>query len=342
VVVPALIDSFLLVRLGSLGDIVHAIPVAAALRRQFPDARIDWVVSRKHKELLDLVPVLDRVIPVDGMWHALRELRRSRHEVSIDLQGLLKSAVLARSGARRSIGFSRRYLREPLARAFYTDGYDPGCGGIDDPRDTRHVVEINLGLLEPLGVTAGPAEFPIARVDSEAARAVAGLTGGRYVLLNPGAGWPNKRWPASRLGLVAAALRDQCGLVSVVLWGGGERPLAEEVAAHSGGAAIVSPPSSIADLVGLARGASLIVSGDTGPMHIAAAVGTPVVGVFGPTRPARNGPWLAADVTVSRAEVCRCYRLRRCTMGTMCLLDISTKEVIDAAVRRLEASPRHA
>ena len=135
---------FLLVRLGALGDIVHAIPVAAALRRAFPSARIDWLVSAKHRELLDLVPVIDRrlVIKYRGggggttLVTAIRELRRSRYDVAFDLQGLIKSAVLARlSGARRVVGFSSSYLREPLARPFYTEVYDPGGGGMYDPRE---------------------------------------------------------------------------------------------------------------------------------------------------------------------------------------------------------------
>jgi heptosyltransferase I len=339
----------LLVRLGSLGDIVHAIPVAAALRRALPAARIDWLVNAKHREILDLVPVLDRRLALDGrapghlsLLSAVRELRRSRYDVAIDLQGLLKSAALARSsGSPRVIGFAPSYLREQLARPFYTDVYDPGCGGIYDPRETRHVVQINLGLLEPLGIEAGNPEFPIEHVESDVARAMSEQARGGYVLLNPGAAWLNKRWPASRFGLVAAALRDRHGLTSVALWGEGERALAEEVASHSFGAAIMAPPASIGDLVALSRGAKLIVSGDTGPAHIAAAVGTPVVGIFGPTRPSRNGPWMPDDVTVSRADVCACHHLRRCKLERMCLADIQADEVLEAVERRLGGRANH-
>jgi heptosyltransferase I len=213
--------------------------------------------------------------------------------------------------------------------------YDPGCHGIYDPRETRHVVEINLGLLTPLGIATVVPEFPIEPVDSAVAREALDRTGGRYALLNPGAQWPNKRWPPSRLGRLAAVLRERHGLTSVALWGDGERELADAVAAHADGAAVVSPRASIADLVALARGAAVMVSGDTGPMHIAAAVGTPIVGIFGPTRPSRNGPWSPADVTVSRAEVCQCHHLRRCTRDRMCLLDIEVDEVVAAVERRL-------
>jgi ADP-heptose:LPS heptosyltransferase len=126
-------------------------------------------------------------------------------------------------------------------------------------------------------------------------------------------------------------------MMSVALWGNGERQLADDVAAHAEGAAIVAPQASIADVVALARGAAVMVSGDTGPAHIAAAVGTPIVGIFGPTRPSRNGPWSAKDVTVSRAEVCQCHHLRRCKLDRMCLLDIEVAEVLTAIERRLTA-----
>jgi ADP-heptose:LPS heptosyltransferase len=126
-------------------------------------------------------------------------------------------------------------------------------------------------------------------------------------------------------------------VTSIVLWGPGEEALAHEVAEAAAGAALVSPRTTIADIVALARGAAVMVSGDTGPTHIAAAVGTPLVGIFGPTRPARNGPLSPRDVTVSRDQVCHCHHLRRCTQPRMCLLDIEVVEIVDAIDRRLAA-----
>lgn len=337
----------LIVRLGALGDVVHAIPVAAALRRAFPSARIDWLVSAKHREILDLVPVIDRRLVINdrgeasggaSLLAAVRELRRSQYDVAIDLQGLIKSALLARSsGAPRVIGFSSRYSRERAARLFYTEAHDPGRGGLYDPRETRHVVDINLGVLTRLGITAPAREFPIEDVDSDAARSARELTGGRYALLNPGAAWPNKRWPAARLTVIATELRARHGLMSVVLWGPGEEALAAEVVAGANGAAILSAKTTIADLVALARRAALMVSGDTGPTHIAAALGTPIVGIYGPTRPVRNGPMSPLDVVVSRDAVCQCHHLRRCRLDRMCLLDIEVAEVLGAVERRLGA-----
>ena len=126
-----------------------------------------------------------------------------------------------------------------------------------------------------------------------------------FVVLNPGAAWPNKRWPPDRFGAVARWLRRVHGLSSVVTWGPGDETMAAAVVAGSAGAACLAPPTSIADLIAIVREAALMVSGDTGPMHLAAAVGTPIVGIYGPTDAARNGPWSVDDVTVLAAPRAR-------------------------------------
>lgn len=348
---------FLIVRLGALGDIVHAIPVAAAIRRAIPSARIDWLVSAKHREILDLVPVIDRRLVVADRWGAngaegggqsdsrsivaaIRELRRTQYDVAIDLQGLVKSALLAQAaGAATVLGFSAKYAREGLASLFYGRAYDPGRGGLYDSNETRHVVEINLGILELIDLSSPRVEFPIEAVQSAAAARASEEAGGRYALLNPGAAWPNKRWPAVRFGALASSLHARLGLKSVVLWGPGEEGIAHEAVSASNGAAVLSAPTNIADVVALARGAVVMVSGDTGPTHIATAVGTPLVGLYGPTRPCRNGSLVAADVILSRDAVCQCHHLRRCKLDRMCMLDIEVEEVLAAVERRLSVEP---
>jgi len=339
------LSRFLLVRLGALGDIVHAIPVAAALRRAYPSAQIDWLVGARHRDVLDLVTVVDRRLAIADRQNAVapmidivRELRRTRYDVVVDLQGLVKSAILARlSGAKRIVGFSSAYLRERLARPFYTDVYDPGGGGMYEPRETSHVVQMNLGLLTTIGIAVEPPQFPLKLVDTAVARELRARSGNRYALINPGAAWPNKRWPAARYAAVARALADRHGLSVVVLWGPGEEALAQEVVREAAGAALLAPSTSIADLAAIARGAALMISGDTGPTHLAAAVGTPIVGIYGPTRPSRNGPLAPDDITISRDTVCRCHHLRQCTQPRMCLLDVEVAEVMDAVDRRLAA-----
>jgi lipopolysaccharide heptosyltransferase I len=324
--------NILVVRLGALGDVVHTIPAVAALRRAFPAARIDWLVEAKHREVVDLVTVVDRVVVLEKgtprAWRrAIDELRGTPYDVAVDFQGLLKSAVLARaSGARRVIGFSIWHLREKTARPFYSSTGDAEGG---------HVIRKNLRLLRVLGIDADTIEFPIADMGSRASLILGQLVTGPYALINAGAAWPNKRWPPERFGELAGFLAEARGLTPIVLWGPGEDVLAQTIIDASSGRAVLAPPTRVRDLVALARGASLGVSGDTGPLHVATAVGTPTVSIFGPTNPERNGPWSAQDAVVSRFEQCGCHYERRCHRREWCLLDVAASELCAAVQRRL-------
>ena len=199
----------------------------------------------------------------------------------------MKSAVLARaSGAARVIGFSIWHLREKTARPFYSDAHDAEGGHVirEEPPPAARASASRTTTIR----------FPLADVRVAGARRRCGARippDRRFALINPGAAWPNKRWPPERFGELAAFLRDACGLTPVVLWGPGEEALADAVVAASADAAVAAPPTRVADLVALARAAALVVSGDTGPLHIATAVGTPTVSLFGPTDPERNGPY---------------------------------------------------
>jgi len=328
--------NILVVRLGALGDVVHAVPAAAALRRAFPGAGIDWLVEKKHRAIVDLVTSIDRTITLDsptlaGWSAAIQAMRRTAYDIAIDLQGLLKSAVLARgSGAARVVGFSIWHLREKTARPFYSDAHEAEGG---------HVIAKNLRLLRAVGVNDDRIAFPLADVPSPALDAVrARIPFDRgFALINPGAAWPNKRWLPERFGEVASFIRDACALTPVVLWGPGEERLAADVIASSAGAAVLAPPTGIADLVAVSRAAALVVSGDTGPLHIAVAVGTPTVSLFGPTDPDRNGPYDKADVAISRYDTCGCRYDRRCHQTPWCLGEVTTAEVCAAVQRRLAA-----
>ena len=326
----------LIVRLGSLGDIIHAVPAAAAIRRALPQASVDWLVDARHKDVLDLVPVVNRRIAVTTSSAAtlssvLGELRRTRYDVALDLQGLLKSAVLARlSGAARVIGFPADLLRERAARFFYTE-----TAGDAAP----HVIDKNLSMLKAIGIRMPDVTFPLDDRSPQAvveARWRLGIAEGqRFALLNPGAAWPNKRWPPVYFGEVSRELARRHDLRSLVLWGPGEEEIAGAVAAASDNTAAVTPPTTIADIVSLTKAAALMISGDTGPMHIAAASGTPLVGIFGPTDPQRNGPWSEDDLVVSRYRSCVCHYQRQCRIAGWCLLDISPREVMELVDRRL-------
>lgn len=258
---------------------------------------------------------------------AITELREAQYDIAFDLQGLLKSAVLARSsGAKRVVGFASGHLRERWAHLFYTETIEPP-GGV-------HVVDKNMALLAAVGVNDARKQFPLAdsRTTSEPQLPE------RFALVNPGAGWPNKRWPPEWFGEIAHRVHAAYGIPSVVLWGPGEESLARTVVESSRGSAQMAPPTGIGEMIALTRASTVFVAGDTGPLHIAAAVGTPIVGIYGPTSPARNGPWDPADVCVSRFERCECHHQRRCRLDVCCLLDITPDEVQAAVDRRLAAA----
>ena len=338
----------LVVRLGSLGDIIHALPAVAALRRALPDARIDWLVDGRHQEIVSRVPIIDARIVLEertitSWFNAASTLRARGYDAAIDFQGLFKSAILARaSGAKRVLGFSIWHLRERGARAFYTETA-PQARTLERSHAEPHVIRKNMQLasrLEPSIDPDGPLEFPLSvptsAVVDDLTRA---LDGASYAVLNPGAAWPNKRWPAERFGEVAAFLRARHGMRSVVAWGPGEKMLAEHAVAVSEGAAVLAPPLPLLDLMALLRGARLMVSGDTGPTHIAGALGVPIVALFGPTNAARNGPWDPADVVLSRFDECVCHYQRKCRVpDRWCLGRLPSPEVMAAITDRLGAA----
>lgn len=331
----------LLVRLSSIGDVVHTLPALAALHRHGWEA--GWVVEPASRPLLEDNPPLGQLVAApaarDFRWRqalsALRALRAGRYDVALDLQGLWKSALWARlSGARRVLGYERFARREPASAVLLHEQVPRGRRG-------GHVIDKNLALLRPLGIEAvGSREFPlpyqpdaVARVD----RGLAGLEGEGLVVLNPGGGWSSKLWPAERFGQLALGLR-RLGLRCLVSYGPGEEGLAERVVAASAGAAQRAFPTTIVDFVELARRARLVVAADTGPMHLACAVGTPVVALFGPTDPARNGPFATEDEVVRHVPSCApCYR-RSCTEHAGIMEQVRTAEVLAAVERRLAAA----
>ena len=334
--------NILVVRLGSLGDVIHTLPAVAALRRAMPGARIDWLVDAPNQDIVGLVTAIDARIVLEARtlkaWlNAAAALRSRGYDAAIDFQGLFKSAILARaSGAKRVLGFSVWHLRERGARAFYTE--TPG-----EPDAQRHVIRKNLGLAALLAPSIDPASeplaFPLAAVPSGAVEQLKRTLGGPYAVLNPGAAWPNKRWPEERFGEVAAFLRARHGLRSVVAWGPGEKMLAESVVSRSEGAAVLAPALPLIDLTALLRDARLMVSGDTGPTHIAGALGVPIVSPFGPTSPARNGPWHPDDIVISKFDECECHYQRRCRVpDRWCLARLPASEMMAAITRRLEAA----
>lgn len=338
----------LIVRLSALGDIVHALPVLAAIKKSMPDAQVDWLVEENYASILSIAPGLRRRVIVRatqsfetadaisfgglmGYPNAANYLWNQDYDVALDLQGLIKSAIWARiSFAKRVVGFDAANLREPQAAFLYSETVTPPGGA--------HVIHKNLSTLSALEIKPESIEIPLVPQASADTRAAFETAGGslKYIVINPGAAWPNKRWPPERFGALAAALHERTGLRSLVTWGPSERELASAVVNGSFGAASLAPPTTVSDLAVLLREAALVVSGDTGPLHIAAAMGTPLVGLYGPTWPERNGPWDPKDVVISRASVCVCHHKRQCLRGAPCINDITLDEVVAASQRRLQ------
>jgi heptosyltransferase-1 len=345
----------LIVKLSSIGDIVHTLPALAAIRHALPTAEISWAVEKRSSAILQDNHFLDRLIEVDTKalrrWptsgetllaprEQFRRLRASSFDVAIDFQGLLKSASLARiSGAKQIFGFSRGHLREPASRILLNNAVKVKPG--------LHVIRKNLALAEgalniPIPQSVGEFEFPIAIgpiFDREAAQVI-GESGRPFAILNPGGGWVTKNWSAERFGALADELWTNLRMSSLVTHGPGELELATRVtkASRSGKARAIS--ISLKGFVALARRADVYVGGDTGPTHLAVAAGTPVVGLFGPTEWWRNGSPRPADICVEREDIgCRENCHRRTCSNWICM-EIGVDKVAAAVGDRLSKTEK--
>lgn len=330
-----------------MGDILHALPAVTALRLAHPGWRIGWAVEPQWKPLLaaegalargPAMPLVDRIhmIPARrwartplsvATWRQIRqvrhELRAEQYDVCVDLQGALRSAIIARwARASRLIGEDNP--RERVARYLFSERV---------PTRGIHVIEQAVEVVRAIAGDALTPPLPLLPVD-EAAEARANSIAAPFILLNPGAGWGAKRWPADRYATTAIHLRA-AGYNVVVNAGPGEEPLANEIHTRSNGAASVFR-SSIAELIALTRRAALVIGGDTGPVHLASALGRPVVGIFGPTDPVRNGPFGGAFRVLRHPESKRDHT--RHSAPEAGLLTISADAVVTAAIDLLKES----
>jgi len=346
---PAPPRRILILRLGSLGDIIHALPVAAALRRAFPAAHIAWLVDERWRPLLDQVQGLDAVLSVPrDSWSGLRQgiarVRRERFDCVVDVQGLYKSAILARlSAAPLRVGFDRASARESGAAFFYNLRVSPRHG---------HRIEKNLALAAALGVPVAPPHslpaatmFPLS-VPAAAEACVAALLRehgvSQYFMLSPGGGWVSKCWPAELYGELLVRLGARLGWRGVVSYGPGEHDLAEAVARVAVQSAGAPPPLllglDLPQLMAALRGAQLFVGADTGPLHLSVALGTPVVGLYGPTDPLQTGPYSPSDVVIRNASPHETTYSRGSSYSPS-MLSITVEQVEEAVARRLAAAP---
>jgi heptosyltransferase-1 len=328
----------LAVRLSSIGDVVHTLPAVAALKQH--EWEVGWLVEPPARILLDGNPAVSQVVMAPRAkafrWadagSTVREIRKPGYDVALDFQGLWKSATWARlSGARRVVGYAGPWRREPASALLIREQSEL-------PPGRRHVIDKNLALLGALGIEAtGLREFPLPYSEEIAASVAVRLRDletGDFAILNPAGGWVSKLWPVDRFGELAQGL-SRFGLRSVVTWGPGEEALADRVVETSDGAAVRSFPTTLLDYLELARRSRLVVAADTGPLHLACAVAAPVVALFGPTDPDRNGPFDSSDVVVRRTPPCAPCFSRACQRHAGIMGQIPVSEVLAAAERRL-------
>lgn len=291
--------SILVLRLSALGDILHTLPAVVALRRSFPETRMEWVVEAPYREFVELIAPVDGVLTVatkrwrrkarsGSTWQELQQSVRAIRAAgkgghSIDFQGLVKSASIGRlAGCVTRYGFARGSIRERAALLFINRPVrvDPAL----------HVVEQNLELARGAGAVAESVpKLDLTRLPDRSNAVVTALAEERPVVINPGAGRPEKIWSVERFAELAAAIEGRWKKKPVVLWGPGERQMAEEIVSAGGGE--LAPETNLRQLALILQQARLVIAGDTGPLHLAAAFGTPVVALFGPTDPRRNGPY---------------------------------------------------
>ena len=353
--------SILIVRLSAIGDVLHTLPVLEALRAAFPQARIGWIVEELSAPLLDGHPALDKlyVIPKKrwrgNFWRMVgpeirpffRQAKADGWDVAIDVHGLTKSGLVAwASGAPLRIGHAGEDGRE-INKLFTNCRVPPPEG------EMPHVVERNLGLLRALGIqdpyaARGSLHMRPEEVDGARARLrEAGWDGEKgLVALNPGAGWETKRWSPGRFAEVGAALAADPGLAPLVVWGPGEEPARDTIAAglrERGVQPVVSPRTTLRQLAATLSLCKLFIGGDTGPTHMAALLGKPVVGIFGASDSLRNRPWPRdSGPVLQRRDLpcCPCWNTVCPLAGDerlKCLSGIEASAVVEAARKALRS-----
>lgn len=328
----------LIVKLGSIGDVVHSLPSLAFIHERLPGAKVSWIVEGKSYEILAGNPMLDRIFllrrtGLKDFFNVANDLRSARMDIAMDFQGLLKSAFVAfLSGAKERVGFSANALREPESRVFLTRQ-------IEIPEKT-HVIKKNLLLVKEtfkLGSLPDELKFPIFtdEVHKKEANSVIEKVGTDFVVVNPSAGWKTKIWNFERFGALIDRVWEELGLNSVISVARDEYELATKVLRSSWTGKATIAVLSLKGFYELVKKARIYIGGDTGPTHIAVAAGTPVVSIFGPTEWWRNGSPYREDVCLEREDIpCRVNCHRRSCSNWICM-NISVEQVFRAVRERL-------
>ncbi|MEO6808780.1 MAG: glycosyltransferase family 9 protein [Isosphaeraceae bacterium] len=331
-----------LIKPSSLGDIVHALPVLSALRRQWPDARMAWVVNTGLRSLLDGHPDLDEVIPFDRagfrlspgglakFGRFLADLRRRRFDVTIDLQGLLRSGIMtAATGAKVRIG--QPFAREG-ADQFYNHRLPPVSAEM-------HAVDRLLKVAEAFGADVSRPRFALATSidDRRWARDVLSETASPRLVLNMGARWPTKRWPPSSFAALARRAVEERGASLIAVGAPEDRPLVEQLRTDLGSIPVLDlcGKTTLPQLAALSAEADVFLSNDTGPLHLAAAAGARTVGVYTCTSPRATGPYGPRSVAVETCVACAASYLTRC-QRLDCMTELSPERVWPALLGQLD------
>jgi heptosyltransferase I len=327
---------FAVVRLGSLGDIVHTFPAVAGLRASFPATPIVWLTHPRWIDLVASSNLATEICPVDSrdlssVRQIVKKLRALAPEPVIDFQGLWKSAIPPfLAGIPRRIGFSSATIREFGVPILYTERVE--CR-------TTHIADQNGELCLQAGAHRGVADVAIqvAPSDQEFVRdQMRQENTSSYLALSPGGGWRSKCWPAERFGALCQLIRKELGLRCVVNYGPGEESLFATIKASSGNAEPVPWDGELGRLMAMLQNARCVVGGDTGPLHLAVALRTPVVALFGPTDPARNGPYPPQEIVLRSPNATTSHRRGDTTDAS--LLDLSAEEVFAAVKKRIGAN----
>lgn len=327
---------FLVVRLSSLGDIVHTFPAVAGLRKSFPGAEIVWLTHPRWQVLVESSQLATEIWTVENrslawLWEVIARIRKMQFSTAIDYQGLWKSAALPFLGrVPHRIGFSSQTIREFGVPVLYTDRVQTTAA---------HIADQNGELSLRAGARSGVAAFTLFVSSIQEAfvrQLLRRFSMNRYVVLSPGGGWRSKCWPAERYGALCEKIHDRLGLRCVLNYGPDEEELVVAVKAASGKADPVAYNGSLSQLMALLRNAACIVAGDTGPLHLAVALGTPAVALFGPTDPARNGPYGSADIVLRDKNIVTTHARNEQTHPS--LLTIQVGAVFDAVCRRIESA----
>ncbi len=341
----------LIVKLSSIGDVVHTLPALAAIRRALPEAEISWAVEKGAAEILRRNPLIANLIEVDTkslrkrdqfgkavstVRGQLRELRASKFDVTLDFQGLLKSSTIAKLARSKKIyGFAKQNLREPVSRFLLTDKIKVA--------QKTHIIIKNLKLAEQaldIFIPENDFEFPIFTEEQHKREAekVIEKSGANFAILNPAGGWITKLWHAEKFGALADKLWEENGLVSIITTAPNEINLAEKVLQNSKSGKVLIAQPGLKGFYELAKRAKIYIGGDTAPTHLAVAANAPVVGIFGPTEWWRNGSPNKDDICVERTDIsCRIDCHRRTCDNWICM-NIEVETVLQAAQKRLESA----